>query len=95
MSRRPTDMETDMPVSPLLQQVRMTDDLPTAKAPTKHSDRSRSDLLDEELWRRRQDRRDVTAVHAVTPDDAPLVPLVLALARLAAQRDAARFSPAT
>lgn len=48
-----------------------------------------ADRLDTELWSRRQDRRDVVMAGEVSADDAPLVPLLLALARLCAQRDAA------
>lgn len=41
-----------------------------------------------ELWRRAQDRRDRTLTAGMESADAALVPLVLALARLSAQRDA-------
>ena len=45
-------------------------------------------VLDRELWRRRQDRRDASFAATVEGADAMLVPLALALARLSAQRDA-------
>lgn len=44
--------------------------------------------LDDELWSRRQAGRDLMAASNVGAECAPLVPLVMALARLAAQRDA-------
>lgn len=45
--------------------------------------------LDHELWRRRQNEREGALAATVRQKDAPLLPLALALARLAAQRDAA------
>jgi hypothetical protein len=45
-------------------------------------------ILDRELWRRRQDRREACLAGDLGNKDAMLLPLVLALARLAAQRDA-------
>ena len=50
--------------------------------------------LDHELWRRRQDRRDAT-IGGEGAGDAMLLPLVLALARLGAQRDARAVAAAT
>lgn len=51
----------------------------------------RSSVLDRELWRRRQDRRDTGVAAALAVADPELVSLALALARLAAQRDARRL----
>ena len=48
-------------------------------------------LLETELWSRRQDRRDAMMADDAVPADALLVPLILALARLGAQRDAAHL----
>lgn len=50
-----------------------------------------SSLLESELWRRRQDRKDAGAATAAAEADVGLVSLALALARLAAQRDARRL----
>jgi hypothetical protein len=44
--------------------------------------------LDEELWRRAETRREADLYQDATPEDRLLLPLVLSLARLAAQRDA-------
>ena len=44
--------------------------------------------LDEELWRRAQARREAEFDVDAPGDDRLLLPLVLSLARLAAQRDA-------
>lgn len=43
--------------------------------------------LDYELWRRAEDRREAATYAELTPEQRLLVPLVLSLARLAAQRD--------
>lgn len=48
----------------------------------------RDDGLDAALWGRRHRRRDLAQSAALSPEDATIVPLVLSLARLAAQRDA-------
>lgn len=48
----------------------------------------RRSALDLELWKRRQLRLDQAQAAAFPPEDAELIPLVLSLARLAAQRDA-------
>lgn len=45
--------------------------------------------LDEELWRRAEARREAELDVDAPGDDRMLLPLVLSLARLAAQRDAA------
>lgn len=45
--------------------------------------------FNDELWRRRQARREQTSMRVADHADAELVPLVLALARLGAQRDTA------
>lgn len=51
--------------------------------------------LERELWRRRQDRRDAERADGLPEEDAAVIPLVLSLARLAAQRDVrARFRQA-
>ncbi len=50
---------------------------------------SQSSTLDRELWVRRHDRRELELIASLPDDVRPLAPLVLALARLAAQRDAA------
>ena len=47
--------------------------------------------LDAGLWTRRHDRRDEVRRATLPPVDAALAPLVLALARMAAQRDARRI----
>lgn len=47
--------------------------------------------LDAGLWARRHDRRDEVRRAARPPMDAAVAPLVLALARMAAQRDARRI----
>lgn len=44
--------------------------------------------LDEELWRRAEARREAELDVDAPGDDRMLLPLVLSLARLAAQRDA-------
>lgn len=44
--------------------------------------------LDDELWSRRQDLQDFSVAASAGPEGAPMVPLILALSRLAAQRDA-------
>jgi len=44
--------------------------------------------LDGALWSRRQSRHDCAVIQDVHAEDVLLVPLVLALARLSAQRDA-------
>jgi hypothetical protein len=44
--------------------------------------------IDEELWLRAQARREDELGAGVSPADRLLLPLVLSLARLAAQRDA-------
>ncbi len=44
--------------------------------------------IDEQLWRRAEGRREVTDYPDLPEDEALLLPLVLSLARLAAQRDA-------
>lgn len=46
-----------------------------------------SAVLDRELWQRRNDRRETQLTASMPQADAMLAPLVLALARLAAQRD--------
>lgn len=48
--------------------------------------------FNDELWRRRQARREQMSMRVADHADAELVPLVLALARLGAQRDAANAS---
>jgi hypothetical protein len=53
-----------------------------------------ANLLNDALWSRRQDRRDATLAADAEADDLLLMPLVLALARLAAQRDAAELGAA-
>lgn len=45
--------------------------------------------LDDELWRRAEARREAELDVEAPGDDLLLLPLVLSLARLAAQRDAA------
>lgn len=45
--------------------------------------------LDEELWRRAETRRESGLYTDMQTDERMLLPLVLSLARLAAQRDAA------
>ena len=45
-------------------------------------------VVENELWRRRQNRREARLTASLSKNDAMLVPLALALARLAAQRDA-------
>ena len=47
-----------------------------------------SGCLDEELWRRAQVRRERDMYPELSDEDRLLLPLVLSLARLAAQRDA-------
>lgn len=44
--------------------------------------------IDEELWRRAETRREDDLYQDASPEDRLLLPLVLSLARLAAQRDA-------
>lgn len=44
--------------------------------------------LDGALWSRRQSRRDNVVINGVAGNEGLLVPLILALARLSAQRDA-------
>ncbi len=44
--------------------------------------------FDEEMWRRAEDRREASLHLDATEDERLLLPLVLSLARLAAQRDA-------
>ena len=44
--------------------------------------------VDEELWRRAQARREAAMGEGASEPDQMLLPLVLSLARLAAQRDA-------
>lgn len=44
--------------------------------------------VDYELWRRAQDRREQDLLEGLTAEQRLLAPLVLSLARLAAQRDA-------
>jgi len=44
--------------------------------------------LDEELWRRAESRREADLYPDADETDRALLPLVLSLARLAAQRDA-------
>jgi hypothetical protein len=46
--------------------------------------------IDEELWRRAEIRREADLYPEADPADRALLPLVLSLARLAAQRDAKR-----
>ncbi len=48
----------------------------------------RSDVLDAALWSRHQDRREIAAAKDFGNEDVPLVSLIMALARLSAQRDA-------
>ena len=43
--------------------------------------------LDRELWVRRHNRRELELINTMPEEIRPLAPLVLALARLAAQRD--------
>lgn len=43
---------------------------------------------EEELWRRAETRREADLYPDATPEDRLLLPLILSLARLAAQRDA-------
>ena len=43
--------------------------------------------VDEELWRRSEARREASLYPEASGDDRLLLPLVLSLARLAAQRD--------
>lgn len=43
--------------------------------------------LDEQLWRKAEERREAQLHPDRTEDEALLLPLVLSLARLAAQRD--------
>lgn len=45
-------------------------------------------ILDDELWKRAQTRREAALVEGKPVDHQMLLPLVLSLARLAAQRDA-------
>lgn len=45
--------------------------------------------LDEELWRRAETRREASLHPDAAPEDRLLLPLIMSLARLAAQRDAA------
>ena len=45
-------------------------------------------ILDDELWKRAQTRREADVVKGESVEHQMLVPLVLSLARLAAQRDA-------
>lgn len=45
-------------------------------------------LIEDELWRRAETRREATQHPDLPDDEALLLPLVLSLARLAAQRDA-------
>lgn len=45
-------------------------------------------VLDNELWKRRHDRLDQVRAREFPSQDVPLASLVLALARLTAQRDA-------
>lgn len=47
--------------------------------------------LDAGLWSRRQDRHDHDRIAELPCEDAAVAPLILALARLAAQRDARQF----
>lgn len=47
--------------------------------------------LDAGLWARRQSRHDHDRSAGLALDDAAIAPLILALARLAAQRDARRI----
>lgn len=49
-----------------------------------------SGLLEEELWRRAQVRRELDLYPELSAEERLLLPLVLSLARLAAQRDAKR-----
>lgn len=44
--------------------------------------------MDYELWRRAQDRREQDLLEELSAEQRLLAPLVLSLARLAAQRDA-------
>lgn len=44
-------------------------------------------VLEQELWTRRQERREKLAAEGMDEADAALVPLILSLARLAAHRD--------
>lgn len=47
-----------------------------------------ADTLDEELWRRAETRREAGLYPGASDEDRLLLPLILSLARLAAQRDA-------
>ena len=49
---------------------------------------SQASVLESELWHRRQDRREAALTALMSKEDADLAPLIMALARLAAQRDA-------
>lgn len=50
--------------------------------------RNSNNHAEHELWRRRQARREAQLATGLSETDTQLLPLVLALARLAAQRDA-------
>lgn len=49
-------------------------------------------VLDRELWVRRHDRRELEVIEGLPENARALAPLVLALARLCAQRDAATIA---
>ena len=63
--------------------------LPDHQRPGGASAGASQSALDRELWMRRHDRRELELIEGLPDDVRPLAPLVLALARLAAQRDAA------
>ena len=51
-------------------------------------------VLEQELWRRRHERRESAMAEGLGEAEAALAPLVLSLARLAAHRDVRRRSQA-
>jgi hypothetical protein len=53
---------------------------------------TKGSALEQQMWLRRQDRREADLIATMDQADAQLVPLILSLARLAAQRDAAVFA---
>lgn len=74
----------------------MTNDLPEirAGAPREHASvaADSTGVLDRELWVRRRDRRELELIEGLPQNVRALAPLVLALARLSAQRDAAAMA---
>ena len=52
-------------------------------------------MLEDELWRRAQSRREAAMAADMSESDRLLLPLVLSLARLAAQRDVRGAKPST